>query len=266
MSPLPEKLLTPEEEELARKKSRLVELEALLAERELELAGCTADLNHFEKRYLQTIGRRYALLDELKAKIAEARARQNPQNQPARDQARQARSHAEESARAVGDENPETSPDDPASGAKPERPESLNKLYRQAARLLHPDLTLDGDEKVRRHRVMAEVNDAYARGDEERIRAILRDWHASPENVQGDGPGAELIRIIRKIAQVEGRLKTIAAEVNQLRQGELFKLKQQVEDTQANGRNLLKDLGERLDGEIAEARAELKRAMSKQTP
>src|SRR5437868_15380107 len=73
----PEKPLTPEEEELGRKKARLTELEAQLADRELELASCLADLNHFEMRYLQTVGRRYALLDELKAKIAEARARQN---------------------------------------------------------------------------------------------------------------------------------------------------------------------------------------------
>lgn len=260
MSPLPEKLLTPEEEEVARKKARLAELEALLAERELELAACRADLNHFENTYLQTIGRRYALLDELKAKIAEARARQHPQSQAARDQAREVRSQAEESARAVGDDNPAAPPDDPASGTKPERPESLNKLYRQSARLLHPDLTLDGDEKAKRHRLMAEVNDAYARGDEERIRAILREWHASPENVQGDGPGAELIRVIRKIAQVEKRLTVIAAELDQLRQGELFKLKQHVEDAKTNGRDLLKDLGERLDGEIAKARVELQQA------
>ena len=73
---LPEKLLTPEEEELERTKASLAELEAQLADRELELASCWADLVHFEKRYLQTVGRRYAMLEESKAKIAEARARE----------------------------------------------------------------------------------------------------------------------------------------------------------------------------------------------
>ena len=102
MSSLPEKLLTPEEEELERKKASLAELEAQLADRELELASIRADLVHFEKRYLQTVGRRYALLDDLKAKISEARARQDPRSQDAREQARQARSKAEESARAAG--------------------------------------------------------------------------------------------------------------------------------------------------------------------
>jgi hypothetical protein len=264
MPGLPEMLLlAPEEEELQCKKARLAELEAQLADRELEFAACLADLNHFERHYLQSVGRRYALLDDLKAKIAEARARQNPQSQDAQEQARQARSQASESARAAGEEHADTSsPDNVASPPPPKRSESLDKLYRQAARLLHPDLTLDGDEKKLRHRLMAEVNDAYARGDEDGIRAILRDWHASPESVQGDSPGAELVRVIRKIAQVEKRLQAIAAELDRLRQGELFKLKQQVEDARANGRDLLKDLAERLDGEIDHARQELERAMS----
>src|SRR5439155_21788904 len=118
---------------------------------------------------------------------------------------------------------------------------SLRKLYRQAILLLHPDRTLDGEEQKKRHLLTAEVNDAYARGDEERIRAILREWHASPESVQGDGPGAELVRVIRTIAQVEKRLKAIAVELDQLRQGESFKLKQAVEEAKASGRDLLKD-------------------------
>lgn len=147
MTLLLEKLLTPEEEELGHKQARLAELEAHLADRELELAACLADLNHFEKQYLQTVGRRYALLDELKAKIAEARARQQPHNQDSRERARRAWSQAQESAGAVGDEHPgANSPHSANSAPKPQRPESLDKLYRQAARLLHPDLALDGDE------------------------------------------------------------------------------------------------------------------------
>ena len=267
VSLLPEKPLSPEEEELDRKKARLAELEAQLADRELELAALLADLVHFEKRYLQSVGRRYALLDDLKAKIAEARARQNPASQDAREQAREARSKAQESGRVAGGAGSGSpSPDDAASSSKPNRSESLNRLYRQAAKLLHPDLTLDGKEREKRHRLMADVNEAYARGDEERIRAILREWHASPESVEGDGPGAELVRVIRKIAQVEKRLKTIAAEMDQHRQGELFRLRQSVEEAQANGRDLLKELGEQLDGAIVQAREELKRTTNMGAP
>jgi hypothetical protein len=262
-----EKTWSPEEEELERKKARLAELEVQLADRELERASLLADLVHFERRYLQIVGRRYAVLDELKAQIAEARAQRNPPRPDARDQARQARSKAHESARAVGAESPGTpSQDDTVSASKPSRSESLRKLYRQAAMLLHPDRTLDGEEKKTRQRLMAEVNEAYQRGDEERIRAILREWHVSPESVQGDGPGAELVRVIRTIAQVEKRLKAIDAEMDELRKRELFKLKQSVEETEQTGRDLLMELAEQLDREIAQARDELKRATNGATP
>jgi hypothetical protein len=113
---LPQTPLTPEEEELERMKARLADLEAQLADRELELASCLADLLQFEKCYLHTVGRRYALLDDLKAQIAEARARRNPDKHEARNEARQARTQAQESARAAGEENAGApSPDDTAS-------------------------------------------------------------------------------------------------------------------------------------------------------
>lgn len=261
VSPSFESARSPEDEELERKKAVLAELEAQLADRELELASFQADLVHFERQYLQTVGRRYAVLDDLKAKIAEARARQSPQRADVLDQARQARARAQESARAVGEAGPEVPLlEDAVPPSRPDRSESLRNLYRQAAMLLHPDRTLDGGEKEKRRQLMAEANEAYRRGDEEWLRAILREWHTSPENVQGDGPGAELIRVIRMIAQVEKRLKAIAAEMEQLRQGELFKLKSQVEEARGNGRDILKDLCDRLDGEIARARDELERA------
>ncbi len=262
-----EKMLTPEDQELERKTAVLDRLEAQLADRELELASTLADLIHFERHYLQTVGRRYAILDGLKAKIAEAYARQNPDNPNERDQARQARAQAQESARAVGADEPETVlPNNAASTSQTTHSESLRNLYRQAAKLLHPDLTLDAQEKEIRHRMMAEVNDAYKRGDEGRIRAILREWRSSPENVHGDGPGAELVRVIRKIAQVEKRLKIIATEMDQLCQGELFKLRRSVEEAHQDGRDLMMDLSDQLDGEIAQARDELKLAPQTAAP
>ncbi len=54
-----EKQLSPEEEELERKKASLAALEVQLADRELELATLLSDLVHFEKRCLRTVGRRY---------------------------------------------------------------------------------------------------------------------------------------------------------------------------------------------------------------
>jgi hypothetical protein len=251
--------VSPEDEELARKRAKLGELESKLADRELELAATTADLIHFEQKYLRWVGRRYAKIDELKARIAEAHAKQNPKAKDAQEKAYQARVQAEESAKAVGDEKTDgTSLDDESTTKKTPQSDSLKKLYRQAAKLLHPDLTLDGDEKNKRTRIMADLNDAYAKGDEERVKSILRDWHAAPESVQGDGTAMELIRVIRKIAQVEKRLRTITDELERMKDVELSKLKKQVDESFSDGRNLIRELCERLDHEIVDLLARLK--------
>ncbi|MEE9148085.1 MAG: hypothetical protein V3U27_11890, partial [Candidatus Tectomicrobia bacterium] len=92
---------------------------------------------------------------------------------------------------------------------------------------------------VRRHAFMADVNQAYEEEDESRLRAILREWESNPEAVEGEGIGAELIRIIRKTAQVEERLRTIEIEMAELQTYELFHLKRKVEEAEAKGQDLL---------------------------
>jgi len=101
--------------------------------------------------------------------------------------------------------------------------ENLKKLYREVAKRIHPDLATDESERQRRHELMTEANRAFAEGDAARLEAILRDWESSPESVKGEGPGAELVRVIRKIAQVEDRLKAIDAEIARLEESDLYR-------------------------------------------
>src|SRR5581483_5610730 len=85
--------LKPEEEEIERKRAELAALRMTLADRELEIADLRRHLGAFEGRYLRQVGVLYAELDELNARIAELRARQNPSSQ-AQQQAEEAREHA----------------------------------------------------------------------------------------------------------------------------------------------------------------------------
>jgi hypothetical protein len=247
----PARILTPEEEELERKRAQLAALEQELSERELDRATLQAELAIVEKSYLDVVGRKYAELDQLEAKIAEALAGQNPLDQAAQKRAEDARVQAEESTRTVEDREEQT------RRQKGNQSASLRECYRQAAKLLHPDLTLDPKQKEIRQRLMAEVNRAYAEGDEERIRRILSEWRASPDSVEGEGFGVELVRVIRKIAQIQARLRAIATEMDQLRVGELCQLKSKLEEAHAQGLDLLTDLALRLDQRIGEARERL---------
>jgi len=242
---------TPEEEELARKRAELDALEAELAERELDLATLLSELHRFDLHYLHVVGARYAELDELQAQIAEARARQTSDDPRARQQATDARARAEESA--------ETAAKGRAAEPRFQPSERLRKLFREVARRVHPDLANNDGERARRTRLMAEANGAYEKGDEARLEAILREWETSPESVAGEGPGAELVRVIRKIAQVHARLEAIDAEVARLKDSPLWTLKAKVEDAEGEGRDLLTEMVTALDQQLSDAREVLAR-------
>jgi hypothetical protein len=106
---------------------------------------------------------------------------------------------------------------------------------------------------------MAEANSAYQHGDEERLRAILRDWDSSPEALKGDDIATQLVRAIRRIAQLRNRLHAIAHELARLEQSELYQLRAKVADARAAGQNLLAEMAQRIDAQIDERRERLRR-------
>lgn len=242
---------TPEERELEDKRAKLLTLETDVAQRELDLATLQRELRAFEGRYFRIVGVLYRELDELEAQIAEAQARRNAQDPELRARAATARAKATDTANATSvvlrrSKDAESAPS-----------ERLKKLYREAARRIHPDLATDDKERARRNRVMADANRAYEEGDEAKLCAILEEWHTSPEAVEGEGIGAELIRTIRKIHQVERRLTDIAVAIAKLKASELYELKQKVDTAQADGQDLLAQMAAQLKTQIAQARTRL---------
>jgi hypothetical protein len=236
----------PEDEELARKKAELSRLQGLLADRELFLTALRTEVSALEQAYIRTVGKRYAELDEIEAKIAEHVARMQPENVRARNSATQARSQAQES-HAVFDESLATKP----VNTKSSRSQTFKNFYRETAKRIHPDLATDDADRLKRERLMAAVNRAYEEGDEARLRAILEEYESSPESVKGEGPGAELVRVIRKIAQVEGRLVEIDKEIGKLEKSERFQLKAKVDAAAIEGRDLLQEMAKTLDAQIS---------------
>ena len=104
------------------------------------------------------------------------------------------------------------------------------------------------------------VLDQVLRGD--RVTILLE---SSPEAVLGDGVGAELVRVIRKIAQIERRLQAIESIIAQLRSSDLYRLKTEVEKAEAEGRDLLNEMVLRLDQQITDRRGRLASLMQGKT-
>jgi len=240
---------TPEERELRKKLAELTELEERLGKKELELATFRAELNAFEAMYMRIVGVKYAELDEIEAKLAEAKLQENPTDKVAQEEATQARAQADESKETLGQVH---------EGFEKFIPtDTLKKLYREVAKRIHPDLAEDDSERLKREDLMARANRAYQEGDNEKLRAILAEWEDSPESVKGKGAGAELVRLIRKIAQVEDRLRTIELEIVHIKKSDLYKLKNKVEKAEIQGRDLLSEMAEKVEKEISKAKKRL---------
>jgi hypothetical protein len=240
----------PEERELARKRAEQAAIEAELAERELRATSLRAELGAFERRYLHFVGSRYAELDEYKAKLAEQIAREQPGNERARQSARMARAIASETKSAVGDESAR---EPRAFKASPE----LKRLYRDVAKRIHPDLTSDRKDRAKRQQLMAEANQAYEKGDEARLAKILTEYDCSPEVVEGEGAGAELVRAIRRVSQARSRLAEIEAELDDLVRSDLYQLKSRVEEAEKSGHDVFAEMAEKVEEQIALAKERL---------
>ena len=245
----------PEEQELARKRDEQEALEADLADRELRSANLRAELGAFERRYLHFVGSRYAELDEWKAQLAERLAREQPANERAQHAAREARARADETKSAAGEK---AAQEPRAFVSSPE----MKRLYREVAKRVHPDLTSDRNDRAKRQQLMAEANQAYERGDETRLAKILTAYEHSPEAVEGEGAGAELVRVIRRVSQARGRLAEIEAEMQGLLRSDLYQLKSRVDEAEKSGRDVLKGMIEKVDEQIALAKQRLQNPQS----
>jgi len=242
-----DQILKPEEQELEYKKAELTSLEADLIQRELDLATIRAELTSFEGQYLRTVGALYAELDEIEAQIAEILARRQPADQHAQDQAAQARAQAEESAQSAS----------VTAEPKFKPTENLKKIFRDVAKRIHPDLAATDADRARRQTLMAQANLAYEQGDEAKLLNIFREWETSPDSVDGQGVGSELIRAIRKIAQIQRRIVDIEAEMQQLSTSDLYQLWVKQKEAENQGRDLIKDIVSRVEHDIDAARKRL---------
>ncbi|HEX5425671.1 MAG TPA: J domain-containing protein [Candidatus Acidoferrales bacterium] len=247
---LVETLVKPEDQELARKREEQAAVEGELADCELRAANLRAELGAFERQYLHFVGSRYAELDELNAEIAEKIAETQPDNERAQRVAREARARAASTKSTAGEKS--------ANEPKPFRASAeLKRLYRDVARRIHPDLTSDRDDRAKRQELMAQANEAYERGDEATLTKVVREYECSPEAVKGDGAGADLIRVIRRISQARSRLTEIEAELQDLLRSDLNQLKARVDQAEEHGRDVLAEIVGKVDEQIAQVKRRL---------
>jgi hypothetical protein len=237
----------PEEQELARLNAQQNELEDQLASAELALESATTETERFKQRYYRAVGALYAELDELDAKIDDARLKQAPHDPKLRATAKASEERAKKSAEEAGLATIEFKPE-------PEITPELKQAYRRAVKLLHPDLALTEKERLRRTALMAQINLAYKRGDLNAIERIMKEYGEDPEAIVGEDVGSRIVKTIRRVAQLRRRIDEVRQEIEALKKADIYLLKQTIEDQEATGGDPLGDLAADLKRQISEKR------------
>lgn len=242
--------MLPEEEELARLEAEQTVLEDEVTSAELALETTKTEIAQFQHRYYRTVGRLFAQLDELDAKLAHKEAERAPDSSPAQAKAAAAQKQSEKSAEEAG--LVEALPTPP-----PEITPELKHAYRQAAKLIHPDRATTESERLRRTTLMAQVNRAYEIGDQTAIEKLISEFGQDPEAIAGADVASRIVKSIRRIAQFRRRLGEVQKQMDAMQQTEIFSLKKTIEETEALGGTPLEDLAKKLMQQLSERMIEL---------
>lgn len=244
--------LSPEQRELDLKKVQLAALESMLAQRQQELDERRKALQAFEQRYLKMIRARRQKLDELMEQLGQLHAEKFRRKRNLSHPPRIPPPLGRRPATSAPADAPSPPEDDPAADP------TLKALYRAVALAVHPDKSRDEADRSRRHAAMIRANNAYASGDIQGLTAILTEWQYAPEHVDGADVGAELVRVIRRIALCQQRLPAVEKELADLQHDPLADMMRMSQEAQQFGRDMLAEKAADLDEEITAAQAMLK--------
>lgn len=242
--------MLPEEQELNRLETDQAELEEQVTSAELTLETGKTEIAQFQHRYHQTVGRLYAQLDELDAQVARVQAGLSPDDTAAQVHAQAAEQQARASAEEAGLIEAQPTP-------PPVITPELKLAFRQAAKLMHPDRATTEPERLRRTALMAQVNLAYERGDQQAIEKLIKEYGQDPEAITGGDVASRIVKSIRRIAQLRRRMKEVEQGMDAMQQTEIYELKKTIEETEAMGGDPLGDLAKQLMQELSERKIQL---------
>lgn len=203
-----------EEQELEYKKQELRKIELSIEQQKLELAQLENQLQDFEQIYRDKIASRYQKIDEIENLIQERLLYQIDLVE------------------------------------EKQNNDELKQLYRNLAKEVHPDLAKSEEERAVRLELMVKANEAYSQSDKNKLRQVLEEWRKRPESIKGDDCASQISRLSLSLDLKKGLLDNLSQEINSIRDADLNLLRQHVIKSDQEGRDLLKEMAEKLDDDI----------------
>jgi hypothetical protein len=235
---------TREEAELARRRRELAAVREALTARERDLERLRDQLFSFEGRYIRQVGVLYRQLEEWEERIAELLvSRESPEHRAEKlHQAQEAAIAAEIDAIVSESKDSEQEP-----------ALDLKSLFRELAKRIHPDFATDHHDERHRTRLMAQANEALRREDAAALQRMLNGHDPAIDLSNPAAVKAELQRVTRLIQEVQRDTAAAAAEMEELAQSEMAKLRDSTTAAALQGRDLLAELAARVKGRIGMA-------------
>jgi hypothetical protein len=233
-------LVTSADREAARLRDRLAEIEVEQATLEAELAAFNSD-------YMRVVMTVMLDVQELEARILAIVATRTGASDDA-DAAHSARARVNETTahiRAV----PKTPGPIPTGDIK--------KLFRDAAKRMHPDLAADEQARGHAEAFMKRLNSAYRAGDAEAIVNLLNQWEASPFGAASEDDATRSARAARRVGALGDAVSRAEQRLEALRSSELALLLDRAMAEAAAGRDLLADMRRDAEAALVRARARL---------
>ena len=247
---------TAAEKEAARLVTAIETQQRQVEELIITVETLASELSLFERRYTAHISQYYLELDKVELEMKEYRLRLQLRRENVSADEIETRvescfrtSRARVNAYAEDNESP-------VAAETEKRPETetktLQTLYRSLAKRYHPDKAVDPEEAERREHLMPLINRAYQEHDMETLeRLSLGDTEITAAEKQGT-----LRAALRKL---QGTTSELRLEINRLKTGRTYQLKQQVETAETSGRDLLSELARDLERKVKASRTHLAR-------
>ena len=223
-----------------------------------------SEVDVFQRRYNAHISRYYLELDKvaLETKAYRLRLQLRREQVPAAEiEVRVESCFRASRARIEAYAAPDKSAPTPQENKRPEvKSKRLQNLYRKLAKRYHPDKAVDAAEAERREQLMPLINRAYREQDVQILERLSLGETAF--HVDAKTAVEKRAALQSELRQLNRAASQLRLEINRLKTGRTYQLKQQVEKAKETGSDLLAGLAKDLERRVKTSRSHLARLIN----
>ena len=223
-----------------------------------------SEVGLFQRRYNAHISRYYLELDKVELETKEYRLRLQLRREKVNEEEIEARVEscfrasreridAYEAVDASEQASQEDKPPDPS-------PKHLQNLYRKLAKRYHPDKAADAEEQQRRQQLMPLINRAYHEQDVQTLERLNLGETAPDDAKKTAAEKRAALQV--ELRQLNRAASELRLEINRLKTGRTYQLKQQIEQAKEIGSDLITGLAKDLERRVKASRSHLARLMN----